>query len=181
MLVRRRMLATASAVLLAFALASCTPGQPTPTKSASAAATPLFSSDEEALKAATDAYAAYLKMSDTISHDGGANPERIAPYATANAAKLSAKSAAQFRDAGAHSVGATAFQNVTLQRQSDSSVIIYACEDVSGVDIIDSHGTSIVAADRQSRIPVAITTTSTGSRDLVVSDEHTLQIAGICA
>ncbi|HWU47090.1 MAG TPA: hypothetical protein VN133_10080, partial [Humibacter sp.] len=53
------------ALLLGGVLAGCTPSAPKPTHSPTASRTPMFASDEEALKAATDAYAAYLKMSDT--------------------------------------------------------------------------------------------------------------------
>ncbi|MDQ1582169.1 MAG: hypothetical protein QOF36_223, partial [Microbacteriaceae bacterium] len=70
-IVSRGILATlAGAGLIVITLAGCaTSASPMPTPSA--VHSPLFASDEEALKAATDAYAAYLAMSDTIAQEGG--------------------------------------------------------------------------------------------------------------
>ena len=63
-------------------LAGCGGGDPIPTLPPTPSATPIFASEEEALAAAEDAYAAYRGMSDQISAEGGANPERIAPFVT---------------------------------------------------------------------------------------------------
>ncbi len=58
----------ALAVLL---LSGCLPPQTTVTPTPEATAAPVFASDEEALAAATAAYAAYLAMSDQIFAEGG--------------------------------------------------------------------------------------------------------------
>ena len=176
--------AAAIAALIALPLAACTPAQPTTTPTRTSAHTPLFASDEEALKAATDAYAAYLKMSDTISHDGGANPERIKAYATGKALDLAIKSAAQFRDAHAKSVGTTTFRDVRLQSQSSGGhkVAIYACEDVSGIDVLNASGESIVKPDRKTLSAFLVSlTTSSSAPTLKVEDRETWPIEGICS
>ena len=63
-------------VVLAFSIAlgmgGCVAPTPDPTPSTSAApsASPLFNSDEEALAAATEAYAAYLAASNAVGQGG---------------------------------------------------------------------------------------------------------------
>lgn len=176
--------AAALAALLALPLAACTAPHAKPTPTATSASTPLFSSDEEALKAATDAYAAYLKMSDTISHDGGADPERIKPYASGEALQLTLKSAAQFRKAGAHSIGTTDFQGMQLQsrRPSGKEVAIYACEDVSGVDVVNASGVSIVNPGRPTLSAFRVTLRAVpNERKLKVEDRETWPLEGICS
>ncbi|MGB3413465.1 MAG: hypothetical protein WBA28_01980, partial [Microbacteriaceae bacterium] len=44
---------------------------------------PLFASDEEALAAVVEHYQEYLAVSDEVYADGGANPERLKPYVSA--------------------------------------------------------------------------------------------------
>ena len=63
--------------LLALVLAGCAPDVPAIQVPPTPTVTPLFASDEEALAAAEEAYAAYLAMSDEITSDGGERPERI--------------------------------------------------------------------------------------------------------
>lgn len=174
------MLAATIAALVALALAACTPASPQRTPTPTAASTPLFSSDAEALKAATDAYAAYLKMSDTISHDGGSDPERIKPYASGKALQLVERSAQQYRAAGAHSTGQSLFTRISLQRYDKNAVVFYACEDTSGIDLLNSEGHSISAADRQTLFPVEVTA-SASRESLVISDERNVDMPGICS
>jgi hypothetical protein len=172
--------AAALAALLALPLSACTTAVQDPPPTHSASPSPLFTSDADALKAATDAYAAYLKMSDTISHDGGAHPERINPYAIGQARNLVAKSAKQFADAKAHADGETSFSAVSIQETSPRGVVIYACEDVSGVDILSTNGESLVAPDRETRYPVQVSAVFSGSSKLLVSNESTISVHRIC-
>ena len=184
MSLRRRMPAAAFAALIALSLAGCTPSNPTPTPSPTATHSPLFASDEEALKAATDAYAAYLKMSDTISHEGGANPERIKEYASGRALDLALRSAKQFRDAHARSLGGTQYRDIHLQSQRDGGrlVAIYACEDVSDVDVVDETGKSIVKPSRPTLSAFLLTLAATGQENrLKVEERETWPPEGICS
>ena len=72
-----RALTTVAGVAIgALLLSGCLPQQPTATPPPEATAAPIFASDEEALAAATAAYAAYLAMSDQILKDGGKDPDR---------------------------------------------------------------------------------------------------------
>ncbi|MEO8907529.1 MAG: hypothetical protein ABI310_05565, partial [Microbacteriaceae bacterium] len=65
MLTHRLLVAGSAMALAVGVLTGCTPATPIPAPTHTSATThaPAFSSDAEALKAATDAYAAYLKMS----------------------------------------------------------------------------------------------------------------------
>lgn len=156
MSLRRRMPAAALAALLALPLAACTAPHAKPTPTATSASTPLFSSDEEALKAATDAYAAYLKMSDTISHDGGADPERIKPYVTAAASKSVIPDFQELENSGRRTEGATKFRDVHLSRYSGSEVAVFLCSDVSAVRVFDSSGQDVTPASRQAVLPLEV-------------------------
>jgi hypothetical protein len=172
-IVTREILATlAGAGLIVITLAGCaTPASPPLTPSATRS--PVFASDEEALKAATDAYAAYLAMSDTIAQEGGKDPERIKDYAADDALTDALRSFEQYRQAGAHNSGSTRFDRARLQAASytpgPTRVVIYVCNDVSGVDVLDSAGASLVKSGRPSITPFEISTTDVSGRGLVVT------------
>lgn len=178
MVTRRLVAASVAALMTAATLGACTQPTPEPTRSDAPTVkpTPAFASDADALKAATDAYAAYLKMSDTIAHDGGANPERIKPYATGDALEAGLKSAQQFREAGAHSIGLTTVTNSKLQTADYQSptelqISFYVCEDVSGVDVRDQNDKSLVSADRPPQATYTVTVVGRNDRLTVDSDE----------
>ena len=153
---RRWMPAAALAALLALTLAGCTGGAPTPTPSPSAVVTPLFATDEEALKAATEAYAAYLKMSDTISHDGGARPERIKPYVTASVYSSLSKEYASLMAANNRTNGRTTFFLPRIDSHSHSKVSVFLCSDVSEVELVDSQNRPITAVGRHDVLPLQV-------------------------
>ena len=153
--------AAAMAVLALLALTGCqsTP-TPVPTSTATADA-PVFASDEEALAAATGAYAAYLRVSDSVASDGGSNPARYEEVAEGEALANGFESARQFRDSAARSVGATRFEIFKLQNWADSgsgeaTVSFYLCDDVSELDVVTPDGTSIVSPDRPDRTPFQV-------------------------
>lgn len=152
-----RMLALAAGALMLGALVGCTSGAPKPTRTPTASQTPLFASDEAALKAATDAYAAYLKMSDTIAHDGGKDPDRIKPYVTAAWAKKEIAAFDKFAGRGLHQVGNSKFDHVSLQAYQNGAVSIYVCSDVSMTRILDSNGKDVVPTNRRERFPLTAT------------------------
>ena len=159
--------ALAVALMLTGCVPTTTPAGPTTKPSA----TPVFANEAEALAAATKAYAAYVKVSDEILADGGRDPERIKKVATGAqiAADLSGFKSA--REQKVHSVGSTTFESVVL-RQYDSAqgrhdlVSVYLCEDVSSVDVFDAAGTSIVTAERPSRVKYQVTFDRSGERSL---------------
>lgn len=134
-------------------LSGCGGGDPIPTLPPTPSATPIFASEEEALAAAEEAYAAYLSAWDLIAADGGADPERLAAYATGDFYESELEGFQTFRDNGWHSVGQSHLQSVELQfadlsGQDSVLVAAYVCVDVAGVDVLDEAGVSVVSPTR---------------------------------
>jgi hypothetical protein len=162
----------AAALAALLALAACTPSQPTPSPTPTSAHAPLFTSDAEALKAATDAYAAYLKMSDTISHEGGADPERIKPYVTAHAYAGASSSFKVLRDRRWHTVGDTTFRDEHLAQFGADTVSIYLCSDVSAVRVFDEAGADVTPTTRTDVLPIEVTFRSREDKLLLESSDR---------
>jgi hypothetical protein len=157
MVTPRLLIATCAVALVAGSLAACTPSAPTPTRTPIATHSQAFASDADALKAATEAYAAYLKMSDTIAQEGGANPERFAEVADGKALDDALSGVAEYVKKGLHITGSTTFDSVTLQSKSENSSVIYVCDDVSTIDVVTTSGQSVVMPDRKPRTPFVVT------------------------
>jgi predicted flap endonuclease-1-like 5' DNA nuclease len=159
---RRLVTLSAAALLIAVTLAACAQPTPGPTKSPvpTAKHTPAFASDAEALKAATDAYAAYLKMSDTILSEGADRPDRFRQVATGDALRTALDGVGTYAERGLHTTGRTTFDSARIQSIHDGrphSVSIYVCDDVSNIDVVDSAGRSLVKPDRNPRTPFIVT------------------------
>ncbi|MBG6054698.1 hypothetical protein IWX81_001088 [Salinibacterium sp. CAN_S4] len=150
----------ATVALAAVLLSGCLPQQPTATTPPEPTAAPIFATDEEALAAATAAYAAYLAMSDQIAADGGANPERLEPFVTADQQANAAESFAVYRKMGLRAEGTSTFDEVGLIQvdQGTDAVFIdlYLCLDVSKVRALDEAGLVVTPDDRTDRLPLEI-------------------------
>lgn len=179
------MLAASGALALTAMVGCAAAPLPPPTPSSTAAA-PVFASEEEALAAATEAYAAYLSMSDQILIDGGENPERIKPFASAAMAETEMKGYANAKSKGYRSTGASRFDNLTLQSidaaATEGAVSAYLCSDVSEVDVVDASGDSVVSPDRPSRTPfqVVFDVAATAPPQLVVASADVWNGSGVC-
>ena len=141
----------ASIALLSAAgliLSGCVPADPEVTPPAEPSSEAIFASDEEALAAATDAYEAYLKMSDLIAQEGGKNPERIAPLVTEEWLAKEIAGNEELIKSGRRLVGNFAMRSTSLQQTFPDGpasvvVVIYACIDPNGSRLLDSHGTDV--------------------------------------
>jgi hypothetical protein len=167
-----------TSALVTFALVGCgsTPA-PVPA-SASPTVPPVFGSDEEALAAATAAYAAYLETSDEISNDGGIRPERIGTFVSTALLPSEIAGFSEFVDATARTVGSTSFEIVKLQsadyeRIETASISVYVCEDVSAVDVIDAAGASLVSPNRKPFTAFEVRMVM-GEKGSLVLDERTV-------
>lgn len=148
--------AAAIAALLAMPLAACSPTQPTLSPTPTPVHTPLFASDAEALKAATDAYAAYQRASDEIAHDGGRDPDRIKRYVTSDQLERELKGFKAFSDKNRHTSGASTFDSATLARvdQSDNEVEVYLCQDIGATRVLDHNNLDVTPKERPTRLPM---------------------------
>ena len=152
---------SAAALAVALVLVGCvpttTPDSPAPRPSA----TPVFATEAEALAAATEAYAAYVRVSDQIFIDGGINADRLKTVATGKQLKINMEGFAQARAKNYRSSGGTTFDRVTLQSfaasQKDTFVQIYLCDDVTLVNVFNSSGESVVSASRPDRVGYQVT------------------------
>lgn len=160
-------------------LAGCMPPEPIVTAPPEPEVTPIFASEEEALAAATEAYAKYLEVADQILADGGNDPERILSVATPEWAAAQYDDYARARAEKLHSTGATTFDSVALQNYDRGAVSgvaivrIYACIDVSAVDVFDENGKSLVIDTRPNRAPfeVEFEESKPPPKRLLVADE----------
>ena len=151
--------------------------------------TPVFASDEEALAAAEEAYAAYFFVSDSILNEGGAQPERLQTVASNEMYELQLGGYNEARASGLRSVGQTTVDSVELQHYDASSadgkaiVTVYACVDVTGVDLVDATGTSVVSPTRPNRTSVEATFDSdpTDPRRLLLAAEEQWGGSAVCA
>ncbi|GGK89016.1 hypothetical protein GCM10007382_06210 [Salinibacterium xinjiangense] len=156
----RALTTIAAAAIGALLLSGCLPQQPIATPPPEATAAPIFASDEEALAAATEAYAAYLAMSDLIAADGGANPERLELFVTADQQASASDSFSVYQTKGLRAEGISTFDAISLvqvdQGPNFANIDLYLCLDVSKVRVIDETGSVVTPDNRPDRLPLEI-------------------------
>jgi hypothetical protein len=134
--------------------------QPSPTPSPSV--TPLFQSDDEALAAAQEAYAAYQRVEDEILAEGGVDGTRIEKVAIREALIAAQTGFKDFVENGYRSVGSVSFDSMELQSHDQSTsnnqnvVTAYLCLDFSAQDVLDVSGNSVVRSGRPLRQPFEV-------------------------
>jgi hypothetical protein len=122
--------------------------------------TAAFASEEEALAAAVDVYDRLTVLGDEIARAGGEGAERLEEVATGEFLAGSVEGFNEYPDRGVHQIGYTTYRDPVLQQYGpgpESAVIIYICEDVSNLMIVDESGTSVVAADRPDSFYLQVT------------------------
>lgn len=180
-----RMLRSAVAVLAVLLVAGCVPGEPVITPEPDPGVTPVFASDEEALAAATEAYARYLEVSDQITAEGGANPERLEPYVTPEQWAEELAGMKEWSDSGNMSVGASTFDRVTLQQYTSDpdlyQLTVYLCVDVSAVKVLDSTGSDVTRDDRINRYPLEVGFEASAPDDVLIARSEVWLDASYCS
>lgn len=137
-------------LLITLVLTGCTQPDPMPTPPPTPSSAPVFASDEDALAAAEEAYGKYSAAADAIINDGGSDPQRLKPFVSS---EIYEQEVAAYQDLVTndwHGVGMTTF-TLELQQYDDDAVVVYACDDVSGTDIVDAEGNSVVNVDGATR------------------------------
>lgn len=163
------MLPVASLGLALLLLSGCLPQSPTVMPTPQPSSTPVFASDEEALAAAEAAYAEYLRVSDAITADGGANPERIEPLVTESQRKAALASFVVYATKGLRTEGASKHDSLALQHYSEPGEVIldlYVCVDVTDIRVLDASGADITPAGRVNRVPLEISYVGSSAEDL---------------
>lgn len=149
------------AVAATLALSGC--GEPSapviPT--AQPSVVPVFATDADALAAAKKAYTGYLAASDEIGDEGGAHPERIAPWVTKSRIRVETNQFNALAKSGVHFVGDSTFSDFRLQDLTQSergsvSLAAYVCDNVGNSRVIDANGTDVTPSDRKDLIPIQV-------------------------
>jgi len=141
-------------------LSGCLPPQPALAPTAEPTSTPIFASDEEALAAAEAAYGAYVKAVDVaLSTLDSADVGRVSQGQALSTVENSVTS---YRAEGKRLTGTSKIDMTVLTRSSSSDAPlgpqIYSCLDITGTDVVDSNGRSVVPAARRLRVPVVVDT-----------------------
>jgi hypothetical protein len=165
---------TVAGVLL---LAGCGGGDPIPTLPPTPTATPLFASEEEALAAAEEAYAAYSAMSDKISSEGGVDPERIRPFVTEERFQDELRGFETLRESNLRTEGTATLEVLQIQRydeaSGDAEVVFYACWDASASRVLNAVGEDVTPPDREDRLVLEVfVRTIDGALPLVVESDE---------
>lgn len=188
---RARVVLVMLGALVVTVIAGCA-ASPVPALTPSAtpdAAAPLFASDDEALAAAEEAYAAYRDASDRIFADGGSEPERLAEYASSELFERERAGFDQAMAEGLRYVGATNVVAFRLQahrpkaRPPEPLVTAYACVDYSDVDVLDASGTSRTDPSRSKQLGFLVSFVpgiEQPRAKLVVSDTQLWASGGVC-
>jgi hypothetical protein len=143
--------ALTTGVLALGMLAACTP-QPEPAPTTTA----LFTSDEEAFKAAEETYRAYT---DAVNATDLSEPDSIEPVydLLINPAEAaSRKNYSLYHAEKITRTGSSTFDTFTPVPFQNSLITVRLCIDVSEVELTNSAGDSVVPADRQDRQPIEI-------------------------
>ena len=162
-----------SALLLGvLLLAGCVPQQVDDPIEPAPSATPIFESEDEALAAAVAAYEAYLKVSDEIAADGGANPERLKDLVTAEWYEKEVEGFSAIADSGMFQRGSTTVGHAELQSVADvtdgSRVLLYICVDFSATTFVDANGADVTPGSRASRMNFQVSFESRGPNELLI-------------
>ena len=160
--------------LSVLVLTGCVGSDPPVTPAPTPTSTPLFASDAEALKAAEAAYKRFNDVADEILHEGGADPDRLKAVATGSLLSSNITGFKSYQAMGYRSIGSIASSDFRLEQLAADrkrTVTVYVCEDVSGVDVIDSSGKSVVPASRPDRQTMEIGFDSVAPGVLVASSK----------
>ncbi|CAN5229565.1 hypothetical protein BH11ACT4_BH11ACT4_11690 [soil metagenome] len=169
-----RKLALATLALAALALTGCVPQAGAPTPQPTPSATPVFASEEDALRAAEAAYAEYQQVIDAslATYDTA----RLSEVATGDALKAAESSVESFKSKGQKLVGHSSTDSVRFAQvggllggDKNEPAQIYGCLDISMTDVVDGSGSSVVPATRATRLSMIISLVLSQSNTFLVS------------
>lgn len=159
---RRRTAALMSAVL-ALLVVACSPGEdissqparsPTVGPAATASSPVEPSAEEEAARAAEQAVIDYYRVTDTLLSQGQVPIEQAAEVATGAELDAVRELLQQRRGDGRLQTGTTvveALEVTGVDLAAPATADVRICLDVSGVDVVDAAGASVILPDRRPR------------------------------
>jgi hypothetical protein len=174
-----------TAAALAVSLVACadtTHIPPAPTETEGAA--PLFASDEEALAAAVEAYEAYASVVDEILARRG-TPDELSLFTGDQLVRTTMNDVDEFLNLGWTATAPREVLNPTLQSrvpedESAELIIIYVCEDLAKVDVVDGAGVSVVEERRNPRTGIEAAVLFDANKDAKVVDRRVWSGSGVC-
>jgi hypothetical protein len=173
----RRFLVWVALVAALVACTSCSPVGDVGSESmkASHVDQPIFSTQEDALNAATKTYQRYFEVSDQIASRGGAGREDMTALATPDFLVVTDQGFEEIAANSLHTRGRTSVESVSLQslreRDGRAEVMIYACVDVTNVAVLNSVGEVVTSPDRPNRLSLVaeLISDTQASSNLVLS------------
>lgn len=139
--------------LAASALSACTPApEPTPTPTAA------FASEEEAFAAAEEVYRAYMDAFNEVHYEDSSTFTPLDEFTSGDYQATEREGLSQMHAEGNSRTGETLiswFRGVNFEGQE--TIDARACNDVSGVSVVDSQGKSLISPDRPPRSAVDLT------------------------
>lgn len=181
---RIRTLAATAGIGALLVLTGCVGGDPLPTLPPEPTSAPIFASEEEALAAAEEAYAAYSEVSAQISMDGGADAQRIAQYVTDEQLASELATAEYYESNGLRASAPPTTSLFTLQQYSELQgmveVVVYVCVDVTDVAVLNESGADVTPTDREPVVALEVTLIGEGSRDLLIASTEVWPGTSFC-
>lgn len=142
----------AGLVLLAALLSGCV-GEPDPVET-----TPLFASEDEAFAAAEQTYRAYVDALNEVDLSDPATFEPVFAFSTGELNAADRESFSTWHADGLTVVGDSrvALVEGTNVDENEERVVISVCLDVSGVEVRDAEGNSVVDSARSPIQPLEV-------------------------
>jgi hypothetical protein len=176
-------LGAAVALALSLSLAACAPDPAPITLPPQPTSTPLFASDEEALAAAEEVYAAYVAALDELGHRGWDDPSVLEEVAAGSVLENDQARAVAYEADGIRQVGTARFAIDALQTYSafpPIEIAFYVCLDVTDIDLVDADGDSVVSSDRADVVALEVAVTGESLNALRVERSELWSGASYC-
>ena len=161
--------------LSVLVLTGCVGSDPPVTPAPTPTSTPLFASDAEALKAAEAAYKRFNDVADAVFDAGGVGADRLNAVSVDPLLKESLRDFEDVRAKGLRSTGKVVDRDFRLQSTGPGpadAVVMYVCEDLSGSDVVDANGHSVVKPSRPDSQLFAIHFTALKSGTILPSSQE---------
>ena len=148
---------------------------------------PLFESQDDALAAATEAYAGYMETTETVMEEGGVNIDRIDDYVSPEMSQIERDGIAEMVGAGRKFVGRSTFGPLLVQSYEPftadglGKIIVYVCVDISTGDLLDKEGVSVIDTSRELASTFEVSfDVNDERRTLQVAKAHQLSGVSVC-